>query len=85
VHTPVAKSTVCTAQIIVRPSSPPMRSTWPCSLSLSSITIAAALPRGAHDSGGRAFDLQGVSFCDWSGQTGVGRTTVVTRCVFFEL
>jgi hypothetical protein len=49
VHAPVAKSTLCTADDTV-PSSfhPPMRSTCPWSLSLSSIATATELLMGAH-------------------------------------
>jgi len=62
-HAPVTKSTLRTADHDVPlfhppSSSPPMRSTWPRSLSLSSITTAAdPLKMGPHDSGGRILKI----------------------------
>jgi hypothetical protein len=53
VHSPVAKSTLCTADDSLVPSQPPRRSTWPWSLSLSSIATAAEPATVPHDSGGR--------------------------------
>jgi hypothetical protein len=58
VHIPVAKSTLCTADDGTPCwSNPPMRSTCPCSLSLSSIATATDVSMGPHDSGGRTFQF----------------------------
>jgi hypothetical protein len=55
VHTPVAKSTLRTADDAPTGVHSPTRSTWPSSLSLSSIGTATDKAMGPHDSGGKTF------------------------------
>jgi hypothetical protein len=68
VQIPVAKSTLCTVYKAFPPNAspsfdPPMRSTCPCSLSLSSIATAVESQIGPHDSGGST-DRGGIA--DWA-------------------
>lgn len=54
-HTPAAEFTVCTSEVNTLASCPPIRSTRPKSLALSSIVTAAAATQGPRDSGEGAF------------------------------
>jgi hypothetical protein len=84
VHTPVAKSTLCTADDLPSWILPPRRSTCPWSLSLSSTATVAELSMRPHDNGSKTSDLQGVLRLEWA-DWGVGPHDSGDAVCIFEL